>query len=62
MKILKEYESLNEDYIGKAGIEKVKKNLHKLVDEYIKIIDVQSEIADEAFFVKDFANWYKENK
>jgi len=57
---LKESEQLDEKYIGKPGIERVKKMLYKAVDQYIKIVDPMSEDADDLFFVKDMAKWYSD--
>ena len=55
---------LNEMYIGKAGKERVRKMLHKVVDQYVNFLDEHSDDAGfTTFYVKDMAKWYvdKEN-
>jgi DNA replication initiation complex subunit (GINS family) len=41
--------------IGTRGIQRVKKQLYKEVDKYIKTLMPESTDADERFFVRDFA-------
>ena len=50
---------LNEEYIGKKGKKRVSKFLHDMVDKYVEEIEDMSEDADNDFFVRDFANWFK---
>jgi DNA replication initiation complex subunit (GINS family) len=41
--------------IGTRGIQRVKKQLYREVDKYIKLLMPESEDADPRFFVRDFA-------
>jgi len=43
--------------IGKAGKEKIKKQLYALVDKYLKDVNEQSNLEDLNFYVKDLAKW-----
>lgn len=47
---------INEDYIRKKGIERVRRMLHKAVDQYVNSLNDMSEDASDEFFIKDFAN------
>jgi DNA replication initiation complex subunit (GINS family) len=41
--------------IGTRGIQRVKRQLYKEVDKYIKILMPESADADPRFFIRDFA-------
>lgn len=59
---------LNERSLGKVGVERVRKFLHKQVDLYIdgekgkeEGLMPESDVADDAFYVRDFYQWFRRN-